>query len=134
VLGGLVLTAANPIVVNRVQVLHADVVAQGQWISGDTPQLDVQTLWKGELPLGRHPISGLLPEQRIEGEVIAPLSRLRDGSLVITGGKLANPPHDFQSGQVPAVSTVRPVVYPASEDVQSQLRDLLDEPLKASAR
>jgi hypothetical protein len=133
VLAGLVLTAANPIVVNPVQILHADIVAQGQWISGEMPEIDAQTMWKGELAEGRHPVGGMLPEQRIRNDVIAPLTRLRDGRLIVTGGKLANPPRDPHSGVIPVPSTIRPVVYPATDDVLRQLRELLGEPRKASA-
>ncbi|HUQ70634.1 MAG TPA: hypothetical protein VM165_13985 [Planctomycetaceae bacterium] len=125
---GLVLTAANPIVVNPVQILHADDVVQGQWIPGQPPQVDVQRVWKGSLPTGRQSVSGQLPEQHIVGEVIVPLLRSRNGTLVVSGGELANPARDPQSNLLPARSTVRPLVYPATDDVLRQLRDLVGEP------
>ncbi|MDZ4686891.1 MAG: hypothetical protein SH850_17595 [Planctomycetaceae bacterium] len=128
VLLGLVLTAANPIVVNQVQILHADAIVQGRWIPGQPPQVDVQRVWKGSLPLGRQSVSGHLPEQQIVGEVIVPLSRLRNGALVVSGGELSNPAHDPQSRLLPARSTVRPLVYPATDDVLRQLRDLVGDP------
>jgi hypothetical protein len=130
VLGGLVLTAANPIVVNRVQILHADAVVQGVWIPGDSPQIDVQTVWKGSVPLGRRRVSGWLPEQRIAGEVIVPVQQSADGGLVVVGGELANPARDPMSGLPSAHSKVRPVVYPVTDDVLRQLRALVGEPAR----
>lgn len=127
-LGSLVLTAANPIVVNRVQILHADVVAEGTWIPGPSPTLDVQRVWKGALPPGRITVTGTLPEQRIVDAVIVPLSLDAAGPWRVTGGKLSNPPTHQEQGAPPVPSDVRPVVYPATEEVRQQLRDWLGSP------
>jgi hypothetical protein len=128
---GLVLAAANPIVVNRVQILHAEVVAEGQWSPGRPPQLAVRRVWKGTLEPGTIAVVGALPEQSISGAVIVPLSRNRDGVWTVSGGVLANPPRETRSEWFPVPAEVRPLVYPASKEVERQLRELLpDAPLQ----
>jgi hypothetical protein len=127
-LGALVLLAANPIVVNRVQILHADVVAEGLWLPGKTPALDVQRVWKGTLPPGRIAVTGTLPEQKIVDSVIVPLSLDAAGPWRVTSGNLANPPLHPETGAVPLPATIRPVVYPATDEVRKQLWELLGSP------
>jgi len=133
VLAGLVTVSANPVVVNRVQMLHADVVAQGVWIPGPPAELDVQRTWKGTLAVGRIGVHGALPEQTIAGEVIVPLSRRRDGQWQITGGVLSNPVQQADRDRLPEASEVRPLVYPATADVIRQIEALLPRGTPAAA-
>lgn len=127
VLAGLVLTAANPIVLNPVQFWHAEVVVQGQWIPGRPSQIDVQRTWKGDIPQGKLTVHGGLPEQNVSAEVVVPLSRDRDGRWMVTGGVLLNPLRDHTAHKSPVQATVRPVIYPATADVLRQLPAMLDQ-------
>jgi hypothetical protein len=124
-----VLQSANPVVVNRVQVQHADVIVQGLWQADSPPRLTVERTWKAKLDAQsvrvRQP-EGISPS----GRVIVPLTRISPDLYEVTHGELANlpehglPPQDAET----VISLVRPQAYPDTGDVIRQIEALLSQP------
>lgn len=129
ILAALVATSANPVVLNRTQILAAPYIAQGVWQPGDPAKLTVTRMWKGELSRTKESSATLLiakpfPVALPPGEVLVPLSPV-DTSLTtfqITHGPLLNRGKTSQEGMV---VEVRPLVYPATADALAQLAELL---------
>lgn len=125
-LGSLVVWTANPPVVNRAQVLAADVIVLGAWQEGKPPQLAVERTWKGDLVEKTISVQ-VPPGVRLQGRSVVPLTRISSNLFTITQGRLPNPPEQFGRSEVSALETtseVRPFVYPATDAVLRQL-DLL---------
>lgn len=126
----LVLSAANPVVVNRAQVLDADVIVLGEWQPGPTPRLTVERTWKSTLAepsVEVRPLDGASPR----GRVIVPLTRVSSRLFTVTHGRLPNPPEHPAAGRMPreiATAEVRPQVYPATDAVIRQLEAFLSPP------
>lgn len=126
-LGCLVVWTANPPLVNRAQVLAADVIVLGEWQTGKLPQLAVERTWKGELVEKTISVQ-VPPGMRLKGRVIVPLTRISSNLFTITQGRLLNPPEQFGTSVDPqriTTSEVRPMVYPATDTVLQQLGSLL---------
>jgi hypothetical protein len=129
----LVVQSANPVIVNRVQVWHADVIVLGVWQPGDPPQLSVERTWKTPLEaksVGVRAARGVTTS----GRAIVPLTRISRDLYEVTQGELLNLPERRRTGdktEEPEPSHVRPLVYPATDDVIAQLEALLSP---ASAR
>lgn len=127
VLAWLVLQSANPVVVNRVQIRHADVIVQGTWDAHPSPpQLTVERTWKGTLEAKT--IRVRQPEGvNVSRRVIVPLTRISPDLYEVTQGELTNPPelHPLPPGIEPVTSVVRPEVYPSTDDVARQIEALL---------
>lgn len=144
-LGSLVVWTANPPVVNRAQVLAADVIVLGEWQDGSPPQLAVEQTFKGKLVEKRITLQAP-PGIRYKGRLVVPLTRISSNLFTITQGRLPNPPEQFGTSGVTSLATtseVRPFVYPATDTVLQQIDSLLrrsnhlprgDEPTHESLR
>lgn len=132
ILGTLVFTSANPVVLNPAQIAAAQVIVQGEWVASRPPELRVHKVWKGQLAADSLVIHGTIPVAPIAGEVLVPLSRIPggDGALTnfqITQGGLENHPQNLPPGtpELGIMAEVLPLVYPATEESLTELRRLL---------
>lgn len=123
----IVLTSANPVVVNRLQVQYAQVIVQGTWQPGSPPQLEVERTWKSPLDHQRVVVREA-PGVRTSGRAIVPLTRIGPDLFEITHGDLPTIPEQRSSVPAPEaarVAQVRPQVYPATPEVVQQIEALL---------
>lgn len=141
VLGTLVFTSANPVVLNPAQIAAAQVIVQGEWVAASPPQLQVHKVWKGQLAADAIVIQGTIPVAQVTGEVLVPLSRIPGGtatsqSFQITQGGLENHPRNVPPGtpELGIVAEVLPLVYPATSESLAQLQQLLEADAEASKR
>jgi hypothetical protein len=122
-----VLTSANPVVVNRLQVQSAQVIVQGTWLPGHPPQLAVERTWK--LPLNvPHITVREAPGVSAVGRAIVPLTRVGPNLYEITQGDLPTIPERQAVESLPEaarLAQVRPYVYPATPEVVQQIEALL---------
>ena len=107
----LVLTTANPITLNRRQILEADAVVTAQVIDLESGTCRIVKQWSGE-NLPHDLVVSKLTEAGIQpaGEWILPLVRSSDGWEVIPL-RLPSQPR---------------LVYPATADAVRQLQEILD--------
>jgi hypothetical protein len=122
--------SANPVVVNRVQVLHADLIVLGEWRPGDPPQLTVERSWKGTpsgstVAVRQTELAIKMNGANPSGRFVVPLTRITPDLYEITQGVLGNPPEHPQPGAELRPAEVRPHIYPAGDDVIRQLEGLL---------
>lgn len=132
ILGTLVFTSANPVVLNPTQIAAAQVIVQGEWVATRPPQLHVHKIWKGQLAAESLVIEGPIPVAPITGEVLIALSRIPGGdgaspSYQITQGGLENHPQHLPPGtpELGIMAEVLPLVYPATPESLTQLQQLL---------
>jgi hypothetical protein len=123
-LAALAVRSANPVVVNRVQVWHADSLVLGVW-DAKAARLTVERTWKSPVPADSIAI-GTMPQQHPSGRIIVPVTRLSSQQYEVTQGRLWNPPErPAASTEKPVESDVQPLVYPATDDVIRQIEALL---------
>ncbi len=127
-LAALLTLTANPLVVNRTQILNADTVVVATWtVPGKS--LTIDRVLKGTSP--SQPLAA--PDEwpvtaPKTGQQVLPLSRTERQGWRITSGELPNPQSgkNFDPTRPPAYpSKVRPSVYPATPDVEQQIEQLL---------
>ncbi|HET6425874.1 MAG TPA: hypothetical protein VFG20_19445 [Planctomycetaceae bacterium] len=122
VLGALVLTSANPVVVNRAQILSSSLIAIGHRDPQKPDQLVITRLLLGAEPAREITVRDW-PEICPPGEIIVPLVRVPNEGFRVTQGELPNPPAKI--GQNAEAALVRPLVYPATDEVIAQVADLV---------
>jgi hypothetical protein len=114
ILGLLVLAAssANPVTLNRKQILHSDLVVTATRPKAEASTLIVNKEWKHAEELGEITVENLeetrMPTDR---EFLVPLHRLGQGRYLITPTTLPNE---------------APLIYPATAEAESQLQELLE--------
>jgi hypothetical protein len=120
----LVGTTANPVTLNRVQMIQADYVVTARPVDRKTGSFQVEREWKQQTDLGTIRIHGLPDRPQLEDRLyLIPLTRHADGSFTVTQGELLNP----GDGAV-VTSHVPPAIYPATDDALRQLARLLPPP------
>lgn len=124
VLGWLVWTDSNPVIVNRTQILASPLVVQGTWVQAQPPRVQITRVWKGDLPREEVTIVGPTPVVIPSGSVLVPLTPAdRTGATYqITHGELLNPTANHRDG---IRAFVQPLVYPFNPGTQAQLEQLL---------
>lgn len=128
-LSALTLATANPVVVNRVQSLSADLIAIGDWSTRPPQRFTVTATLKGPVPKEPLQIDGWPATVRQHGTMIIPLTISPTGRYEVTQGRLFNPPFGTApAGQelFPIESDVRPSVYPDTPAVREQFAKLLN--------
>lgn len=132
----LVALTANPVMVNRTQIMGADIVVQGTWIAGTPPRIEITRVWKGSWEPKSIEVHGALPVSIPTGEVIVPLQASRPSkdeptTYRIAQGNLINSPlAEPEDGSLAAVTAeIQPLIYPALPDVIRQLEERLAEPV-----
>lgn len=125
-LAGLAVETANPVSLNRAQILAADVVVEGHWLDFPGGRLEVHRVWKRPT-LPREVIIRELPAIGVphEGGVLLPLTLVGPAEYRLTSGDLPNPP-TFDGPDPRAVSKVRPIGYPATEAAVRELEQILN--------
>lgn len=125
-LAGLAVATANPVSLNRAQILAADVVVEGHWVDFRRGRLEVHRVWKRPM-LPREILVRELPVQSVphEGAVLLPLTRVGHAEYRLTSGDLPNPPA-FDGSDPRASSKVRPIGYPATEAAVRELEQILN--------
>ncbi len=131
VLGALVWTSSNPVVLNRTQISAADVVVQGEWLVKQPAQLRITRVWKGAVSSQAVALTGRLPVALPTGEILVPLSRIpvsaTETAYQVTQGLLENQPAGAapDHAQPGVMAEVQPLVYPATPEALAQLAELL---------
>lgn len=131
VLGTLVVTSSNPTIVNRVQILKADVVAEANLLPGSPPRLEILRVWKGPIVGPEVTLAGRLPVSIPPNPVLIPLSARSATVFEVTQGTFRNLPAGIDRDPPPnpadldRLSEIRPAIYPATPDVLEQLQQLL---------
>jgi hypothetical protein len=125
VLAALVFTSSNPVVVNRAQVLSSSVIAIGHRDPQKPDEFVVTTVWQGAVPAERITVRDW-PEICPDGEIVVPLLRIPNQGFRVTQGELPNPP--LRVGKPVEAAMVRPLVYPATEEVLGQITSLVGPP------
>lgn len=125
-LAGLAVETANPVALNRAQILAADVVVEGRWLDFPRGRLGVDRVWKRpmiprEITIRELPFQGV-PQ---EGPVLLPLTRIGKTDFRLTGGVLPNPPA-FDGPDLREGSKVRPIGYPATISAVRELEQILN--------
>ena len=112
---GLVLLAvftANPVTLNREQILRSDYLVTATRKSPDSPMLEVKKEWKHAEKFGEVAVANLneitMPAGR---EFLVPLERLGQKRFLVTPTTLPN---------------AAPLIYPATPEAESQLQEILD--------
>ncbi len=125
-LAGLALETANPVSLNRAQILAADVVVEGHWLDFPSGRLAVHRVWKRPM-LPREITIRELPALGVphEGAVLLPLTRIGKTDYRLTSGELPNPPA-FDGPDSRETSKVRPIGYPATEAAVRELGQILN--------
>ncbi len=109
-LGVLSILSANPITLNRDQILSATDVLTAVIQDPKAKTVRVEKSWKGAVSEDHLALSNLSAAKPVAGDrLLIPVSRSRDGWRV-TLSKLPNEP---------------PLVYPATPESEGQLRQLL---------
>lgn len=125
-LGGLAVTTANPLSLNRAQILAADVVVAGRWVDLAQGRLAVERVWKRPALPGEITIRELPPlSVPQDGPVLLPLTQIGKGEFRLTSGRLPNPPASGRP-DLAQESRVRPQGYPASETAIRELEQILN--------
>jgi hypothetical protein len=123
VLVGLVLTAGNPVELNRTQLLHAQLVVLGTWQADRPGVLLVERSWKQPIAAKTITIDAA-PQVPANGQRwLIPLTAVAPDRFRITGGPLLNLSTDPLVEPVP--SLVPALMYPADESVIAQLETFL---------
>lgn len=125
VLLGLVFTSANPVVVNRTQILASSVIVVGRRDPQKPDELVISRVILGAVPEERLVVRGW-PELCPAGEIVVPLMRIPNEGMTVTQGELPNPPQKI--GVEAALAVVRPLVYPATQSVFDQITSLVAAP------
>lgn len=123
----LVACSANPVVVNRAQIWHADTIVLGAWDARDPSRLNVERTWKTPLAADSIAVSKA-PTSRLHERMIVPVTRLAQNQFEVTQGVLLNPLERRPVGakpKEPRHAEVQPLMYPATEDVIRQIEALL---------
>jgi hypothetical protein len=121
-LGTLVFTSSNPVVVNRAQVLASTVIVIGKRDPQKPGELLVNQVWLGDAPGERITVRDW-PTVCPTGEIVVPLIRRGDQPFRVTQGEVPNPP--LKPNQLPEAAIVQPLVYPATKEVLDQLTALV---------
>ena len=112
-LAALAITAANPVIVNRKQVLEAELVVTARVVDRGTGECTIAEQWTPGPRLVAITVSNLGETRAVPGETyVLPLE-------LGAGGRYAVIP--------PRLSGAPPLVYPATPDVVSQVAELLGE-------
>jgi hypothetical protein len=124
-LAGLAVETANPVSLNRAQILAADVVVEGRWLDRTRSRLEVHRVWKRPT-MPREITIRELPALAVprEGPILLPLTRIGRTDYRLTNGEIPNPP-GFGGPERSAESKVRPMGYPATEDSIRELEQVL---------
>ncbi len=108
----LAVLTANPVTLNREQILRSDYVVTARRETGDSPLLIVQKEWKHAEDLDEVTIANLneinMPPGR---EFLVPLERIGARRFLVTPTTLPN--H-------------APLIYPATPEAEAQLQEILD--------
>jgi hypothetical protein len=121
ILTALWLVAANPVIVNRTQLMHAEAVVLGTWQQPGSDQFRVERSWKRDLAGKTLSIEAAGPAAKLTGPLIIPISHASEVVYRITQGPLVNLPRDPLVEPMPAF--VRPLVYPATAEVIAQIEE-----------
>lgn len=118
VLGVMSVLTANPVTLNRAQILEAAEILTVQVEDARSGLVRVEKSWKGAIDDDQLRLRNLNETAARSGDrLLVPVSAVSDG-WIITRSKLPGDP---------------PLVYPASEDAEQQLRRLLNEVRRPSA-
>lgn len=127
-LWGLMSVSANPVILNRVQILSSPLIVSGTRDPAKPAVLIIERVWKGDKPAERvlvHDWPAVCPT----GKLVVPLQFRENGSgFSVTHGEWPNPPAAGKPVDDPAqvvVSIVQPQVYPETEEVLRQLQSLV---------
>ncbi len=115
VLGLIVLAmlTANPVTLNRQQILGSDYVATAVRKDADSPVLEVQKEWKHGEKLGEITITNLSDIDMPAGrEFLVPLEQMGRNRFLVTPTALPNK---------------APLIYPATPESKAQLKDILGQ-------
>jgi hypothetical protein len=111
---------ANPVVLNRVQIVQADFVVEAVVVDRKSGAVDVIREWHSPIRHDRLSIEGLSEARPPNGAAyLIPVSKREDG-FVVTRGRLSAPHVE------PEVLTL-PYIYPTSPAAVERLETLLDE-------
>jgi hypothetical protein len=112
-LGGMALFTANPVTLNREQVLRSDAVIRGDVVDLEEGQVQVERLWPVRRPVEGESLrlANLKATKASNGEAyLMPVSRTADG-YEVTRTSLP--------GEVP-------LIYPATNEAEAQLERVLE--------
>lgn len=127
-LWGLMVVSANPVILNRVQILSSPLIVSGTRDPAKPAVLNIDRVWKGEKPADTIVVHDW-PDDCPTGKLVVPLQFARMGNgFSITHGEWPNFPASGKPVDDPKdviVSTIPPTVYPETEDVIRQLQALL---------
>lgn len=127
-LWGLMAVSANPIIVNRVQILSAPLIVSGTRDPVKPSVLIIERVWKGEKPADRIVVQNW-PAVCPTGKLVVPLQFVPKGNgFSVTHGEWPNPPATGQPVNDPrdvVISVIQPQVYPETDDVIRQLQALV---------
>ncbi len=116
VLATLAITAANPVIVNRKQVLEADevgLVVTARVVDRDAGECNVEKQWTPGPPVDGITVTNLKETRAVQGETFVLALEYR------AGGTYAVIPAPPSGGPL--------LIYPATPDVVSQVAKILDE-------
>ncbi len=127
-LWGLMAVSANPVIVNRVQVVSSALIVSGTRDPAKPAVLIIDRIWKGDKPGDRivvHDWPAVCPT----GKLVVPLQfRANGNGFSVTHGEWPNMPASGKPVDDPkevVVSLVQPQVYPETEEVLRQLQALV---------
>lgn len=127
-LWGLMAVSANPVIVNRVQILSSPLIVTGTRDPKKPSVLVIERVWKGEKPADRlvvHDWPAVCPT----GKLVVPLQFAANGNgFSVTHGEWPNPPAAGKPINDPkdvVVSIVQPLVYPETDEVIQQVQALV---------
>ncbi len=127
-LWGLMAVSANPVIVNRVQILSSPLIVSGTRDPAKPSVLIVDRVWKGDKPGARIVVQDW-PAVCPTGKLIVPLQFARQGhGFSVTHGEWPNPPASGKPIDDPkdvVVAIVQPQVYPETDEVIHQLEALV---------
>lgn len=127
-LWGLMIASANPVVVNRVQILSSSLIVSGTRDPAKPAVLIIDRVWKGAKPADRIVVRDW-PAICPSGKIVVPLQFARQGDgFSVTHGEWPNLPaagKPIVDPQDVVVSNLQPLVYPDTEEVRQQLQDLV---------
>jgi hypothetical protein len=113
VLATLAITAANPVIVNRKQLLAADFVVTARIIDWDAGECKVEKQWTPGPPVDAITVANLKETRAVQGETFVLALEYR------AGGSFAVIPAPPSGGPL--------LIYPATPDVVTQVANILDE-------
>jgi hypothetical protein len=113
VLATLAITAANPVIVNRKQVLKADLVVTARVINRDSGECTIEKQWTPGPPVDAITVANLKETRAVQGaSFILALEYRAGGSYAVIPAPLSGAPL---------------LVYPATPDVVSQVAELFGQ-------